>query len=489
MNDYSSPASAPRRKRSVKSMAISDGEDPVGEGLKRVSIACTTCRRRKIRCDGRQPACTTCTKNRKTGCTYVRVTPEENLEVKARKRFAREQKAQYKALGIEPPTKLNVGRRRWEHNIRFEQQKLRGVAPVVQQQSPPPDLAACSPEGFNTSSWRFGGVGRAAIPHTVPVAVEERCGYFEQPERILMSSSPVGRLDAQPQAPTTYTFPPVKPLSGPMPAYTPYPLTPPMDEYQPAPRLDGNNALGLFSPTEPYSHSPWMPSGAVTSPPVFATSRVPSLRLQRSANFQPVPKPLTSVPPQPEPLQFVPAPPRPQPQPLQQQPQLVPYPSPNLSSRLLPVGLPASTTSPLLPPPAPLYAPNPTRPATTCDSVPQVAVTPPLSERDHSQPPFEQHDASSFAHSYGTLAGASTAPTTTVLTQTEFAQSDAHLAGLYEPASTATASAPPMFLSTSWNGSLYTPNARHVASYQVEPWQVAETHAHSTPELYSHTGW
>jgi hypothetical protein len=37
---------------------------------------------------------------------------EENLEVKARKRLAREQKAQYKALGIDPPPKLNVGRKR-----------------------------------------------------------------------------------------------------------------------------------------------------------------------------------------------------------------------------------------------------------------------------------------------------------------------------------------------------------------------------------------
>lgn len=45
MHDAAS-TSPPRRKRSAKSMAVSDDEDPAGEGLKRVSIACTTCRKR-----------------------------------------------------------------------------------------------------------------------------------------------------------------------------------------------------------------------------------------------------------------------------------------------------------------------------------------------------------------------------------------------------------------------------------------------------------
>lgn len=45
--DASSASSSPRRKRSAKSLALSDDDDDLSnEALKRVSIACVTCRRR-----------------------------------------------------------------------------------------------------------------------------------------------------------------------------------------------------------------------------------------------------------------------------------------------------------------------------------------------------------------------------------------------------------------------------------------------------------
>lgn len=465
-------------------------------------------------CDGRQPSCTTCTKNRKVGCTYVRVTPyaiipflrpdlatradphrradrrEENLEVKARKRLAREQKAQYKALGIEPPPKLNAGRRRWEHNIRFEQQKLRGVS-MPQQQQPAgasEPVVTPSPQGFGTkttTTWRLGDSIQGPTPQSAPVATEERRGYFEHFEPATRSG--------QPQAPLSYAFPPVKPVCGPMPAYSPYPLTPPMDEYQPGPRLDGNNALGLFSPPEPYgngNNSPWFsPSPTAAAAPVFATSRVPSLRLQRSVAFQPAPKPLHHVPASPESLSFVPSP-----------RQVVPYPSPQMSTQFLPVPLPVglSVNSPLLPPPAPLYAPDPTRPAATCDFVPRVAATPPLSERERSSPPPEQED-DPLTTNASLLSAASVNMPLSVLAQAAYPQTDfGHSVAAATAAATTSyeapaVSAPTMFPSTSWSGSLYMPNARHpsaaAASYPTESWLVDDTHAHSTPELYSSAGW
>lgn len=412
---------------------------------------------------------------------------EENLEVKARKRLAREQKAQYKALGIDPPPKLNVGRRRWEHNIRFEQQKLRGASmPQQQQQQQQParssePVVASPPQGFSTTTtttttWRLGDSIQGPTPLSAPVATEERRGYFEHLE-------PATRSE-QPQAPLSYTFPPVKPLCGPMPAYSPYPLTPPMDEYQPGPRLDGNNALGLFSPPEPYgNNSPWL-SPSPTAP-VFATSRVPSLRLQRSVAFRPAPKPLQHVPPPPEPLPFVPSP-----------LQVVPYPSPQMSTQFLPLALPSS--APLLPPPAPLYAPDPLRPAATCDFIPRVAATPPLSERERCSPPQQHEQEDPLSTSTSLLSGGpSISMPLSILAQAEYPQTDfGHSAAAVADASPygevpAVSAAPTMFPSTSWSGSLYMPNARHpaAASYATESWLVEERHAHSTPELYSSAGW
>ncbi|GAA5883992.1 hypothetical protein JCM3774_004571 [Rhodotorula dairenensis] len=498
MYDAASPAT-PRRKRSAKSMAISDDEDAAGEGLKRVSIACVTCRRRKIRCDGRQPACTTCTKNRKTGCTYVRVTPEENSEVKARKRLAREQKAQYKALGIEPPPKLHVGRRRWEHTIRFEQQKLRGV--TVQPPTTASEAGPYSPESYSTSTWRLGDVIRPTVPQSAPVATQERRGYFERPELARASATYPGTTVEAVAAPApvpSYAFPPVKP----MPAYSPYPLTPPMDEYQPEPRLDGTNALGLFSPPAAYHNgSPWLSPAAGTAPaPVFATSRVPSLRLQRSANFQPVPKPLTYVPAQPEPLALV-ASPR----------DVVPYPSPQASAQFLPIALPSPGS--LAPPaPAPLYAADSTRPPATCDFIPRVGATPPRSERELSLPPSREQE------NLGVIATATpflpvpesgtemmdTAPMPiSILAQAAYPQKDLQLATVASTAMSCetpappTAVAPSMFPSTSWNdGSPFMSTARPAAAYASDCWLGGsgdgggiDTHAHSTPELYSSAGW
>lgn len=424
------------------------------------------------------------------------VCSEENFEVKARKRLAREQKAQYKALGIEPPPKLQAGRRRWEHNIRFEQQKLRGV--TAQQPCRASEPVVCAPERHAASTWRIGDVISPVVPQSAPVAAEERRGYFERP-KLGRTSTTVhceAPVEAGLQAPSSsYAFPPVKP----MPAYSPYPLTPPMDEYQPEPRLDGTNALGLFSPPAAYHHgSPWLsPAAGMASAPVFATSRVPSLRLQRSANFQPIPKPLTYVPAQPEPLAFVAS-----------SRDVVPYPSPQASVQFLPIALPSpgSLAPPL--PSAPLYAPDPTRPAATCDFIPRVAATPPRSERETSlaPPPMprepESLDEVAMTSSYlsGREGGVQPVETDTampisLLAQAAYPQNDLYAtttaaAMACEAPTPGTSSAPAMFPSTSWNGSLFMPSARSAASYASDGWLgPVDTHAHSTPELYSSAGW
>ncbi|GAA6014947.1 hypothetical protein JCM8202_004828 [Rhodotorula sphaerocarpa] len=491
--DASSASSSPRRKRSAKSLALSDDDDDLSnEALKRVSIA-------KIRCDGKQPSCSTCVKNRKTGCTYTRVTPEENLEVKAKKRLAREQKAHYKALGIEPPPKLTVGRRRWEQNIRFEQQKLRGVSQSKEQDGAElgdQQAAAAmmgSPAGFSTSTWRIGDVVRQ-IAYSAPATTQEASGYFASNQTTSMP--PRGPyFNSASQAPMAYSFPPMKPFSGPLPAYSPYPLTPPMEPGQTSPMLDGNNALGLFSPpaVAGVAHD-WIAqahAAAAAMPTVLASARVPSLRLQRGATFQPAPKPLAQVPAQPEPLAFVPSS-----QPAQAC--SVPYPSPVTSARLLPTSLPSSQS--YFGPPVPLYAPNPTRPAATCDLIARIGASPPPQQSQTCEAGVKaKKEASMPAHSRtspppSSLGPAADASTTTSGAVAGFPSSTSTSGPAYaSPADDSTmsiATAVPMLPSTSWSGSEHTPLMRSApASYAADNWPLSEPHAHSTPEVYSQAVW
>ncbi|WFD19177.1 hypothetical protein MCAP1_001400 [Malassezia caprae] len=58
----------------------------------RVAMACVHCRHRKIRCDGAQPSCYTCTRLQRK-CEYERVSEQDNLLSRERKRLSRERKA------------------------------------------------------------------------------------------------------------------------------------------------------------------------------------------------------------------------------------------------------------------------------------------------------------------------------------------------------------------------------------------------------------
>ncbi|GAA5880611.1 hypothetical protein JCM3774_004751 [Rhodotorula dairenensis] len=525
------PTSSPRRKRSMSSMATSDGADFDDSRLKRAPIA-------KIRCDGNQPSCSNCTKHRKIGCTYVRVTPEENLQAKAKKRAAREHKAKYAALGLDPPPTMNTGRRRWEYTIRFQQQKLHGrngsgsgggsnAAEQEGEAGPSSaELAEYSPEGFSTSSWRIGDVVRQAAAHpanTVTPAEQRREYYSEQAQQQdppCWAGSPLQKHAGSPQwppppvpGPLPYSAPPVMRPSGPVLAYTPYPLTPPMDEQQSdkgSPAANGSvgatapaaaGGLGLYA-----SERSWMlrPTVSGTGPvPVASGSQFSSWQSQRTVTIQRAPKAVVHVPVKPAPLPFIPP----------RQQVAVPYPSPHGPTHHFPMGLPAPVS--VQPPPVPLYAPNPTRPARTCSFIKQVGSPPlpPLSEYDSPQaraavkmekadsegpastgmlvpvapewclpPPLEPHSAAEQGPSL-------------ILSPPDHPQPI--LQGT-APRDSPAVSAASMMPSTSWTGSLYTPMMRSVASFHGDEWsstygpvghQQHHHGAHLTPDMYSHAGW
>ncbi|KAI9500295.1 hypothetical protein BX070DRAFT_196163, partial [Coemansia spiralis] len=71
MNGVQSPNDANVESVSLKSViptAVSDSsvtekkDDKAVPVRKRLSLACTTCRQRKVKCDGGRPACRTCAK-------------------------------------------------------------------------------------------------------------------------------------------------------------------------------------------------------------------------------------------------------------------------------------------------------------------------------------------------------------------------------------------------------------------------------------------
>ncbi|GAA5882411.1 hypothetical protein JCM1840_000406 [Sporobolomyces johnsonii] len=73
------------------------------DGRRRVTLACTRCRYRKIKashavvCDGAQPSCTNCVRNpTSAGCNYKAVSFEENQAAKERKRQAKLEKEKSK---------------------------------------------------------------------------------------------------------------------------------------------------------------------------------------------------------------------------------------------------------------------------------------------------------------------------------------------------------------------------------------------------------
>ncbi|EST06335.1 Zn(2)-C6 fungal-type DNA-binding domain protein [Kalmanozyma brasiliensis GHG001] len=77
-----------------------DSLDGKGKTRARINMACIHCRHRKIKCDGAQPSCATCTRLRRE-CEYEPVTEYENLMSRERKRRNKEKKAvRMASLGI-----------------------------------------------------------------------------------------------------------------------------------------------------------------------------------------------------------------------------------------------------------------------------------------------------------------------------------------------------------------------------------------------------
>ncbi|CEH18600.1 fungal specific transcription factor [Ceraceosorus bombacis] len=91
--------------------AVPDSDNVKKRG--RITMACLHCRQRKIKCDGGQPACSTCTRLRRD-CVYEAVPEEENVATRERKRLGKEAKesrlAALARLGIMlPPSSGSMG--------------------------------------------------------------------------------------------------------------------------------------------------------------------------------------------------------------------------------------------------------------------------------------------------------------------------------------------------------------------------------------------
>ncbi|BGP36478.1 hypothetical protein JCM10450v2_000378 [Rhodotorula kratochvilovae] len=222
MADSPYPSKAPRRKRSHKSGLTLDCS---ADDAKRVPMACIACRKRKIRCDGHQPACTNCTRNGKSGCRYERVTAEENQEVKTRKRLAKLRKEHCSKSEVEPPSQLAT-RRRWSRTISFDKDYI-PVAPDVTSAGSLPYLSP-SPSGLSSATHHLSL--EQTQSESSPAFSPGRQGYFDHPG----SSYPITPHDE----PTEYfvavhtapvqTAPSVfAPVSS---QASPYPLTPPMED-------------------------------------------------------------------------------------------------------------------------------------------------------------------------------------------------------------------------------------------------------------------
>ncbi|GAA5861189.1 hypothetical protein JCM8547_008513 [Rhodosporidiobolus lusitaniae] len=102
MHRHSPPpaTSLDRRRRSTASTDSLNYDIPVKaltSEPRRMGLACASCRRRKIRCDGKQPSCTNCARQGKEECVYVPVSFEENQAVKERKQLAKLRKDKVRA--------------------------------------------------------------------------------------------------------------------------------------------------------------------------------------------------------------------------------------------------------------------------------------------------------------------------------------------------------------------------------------------------------
>ncbi|GAA5988792.1 hypothetical protein JCM10908_006173 [Rhodotorula pacifica] len=471
------PSSSPRRKRSLSSMAAAaadDDQDLADTRLKRAPIA------------------------------------EENLEAKARKRQAREQKAKYAALGSEPPPTMSNGRRRWEYIIRFQQHKLQSGGNDVQPQAGavPVELPDYSPEGFSTSTWRIGDVVRQVAAASAkatgnyygevkPLRQQQQQQNGAWPASSSSASVPLPDCGQQQQASALWSgIPPIRRLSGQAVAYSPYPMTPPMDDFQPngrSPIQRGSDGLGLYGADQPWMLPPTATNAGSSPLPIPTSTEFSSWQSQRTVTVHRAPKPYPhAVSARPSPLPFIP------PMTFQH-----PYPpSPQMAAvRQFGGAFPPAVAT--QPPPVPLYAPNPTRPARTCSFIRQVNASPPQQHSaamggndcagDQPRRDSETSNGSGWSLPPPPVAPSGPAPSLILSPPDDPQQSLQPIPGsLSAPQNSPAVAAPPMLPSTSWTGSLYTPVMRTVASFQgSDSWPTTSSggHAHSTPDLYSQERW
>ncbi|PWN48798.1 hypothetical protein IE53DRAFT_370303 [Violaceomyces palustris] len=99
------PESAKRvAKGKAKDLSAAGAEDAKPKPRGRINMACVHCRHRKIKCDGKQPICSTCTRLRRH-CEYEPVSEFDNLMSRERKKRNKERKAmQLATLGISLPS-------------------------------------------------------------------------------------------------------------------------------------------------------------------------------------------------------------------------------------------------------------------------------------------------------------------------------------------------------------------------------------------------
>ncbi|GAA6006711.1 hypothetical protein JCM10207_005028 [Rhodosporidiobolus poonsookiae] len=267
LNPITSPTS--RRRRSTKSSSDL-ARDALPHGKKeddrtRIGVACVSCRKRKIRCDGQQPACANCVKAGRHECSYVAVSAEENKAAKERKleaklrREARNadnaRRASAESLAESAPddsaafaTQLSA-RRRWNRTIRLDSRgglskkaSSSAASSASGHGKAPRPLSMATPSGLSEAAlgWHISSPGC----HTAPVSSATRKSYFDHDPGTLQPLTPLDEV----RPPTTAFLAPANgffgaPSSATLSSTSPSPSSgaiplPPEPQYPPTPPTD-----------------------------------------------------------------------------------------------------------------------------------------------------------------------------------------------------------------------------------------------------------
>ncbi|CEH19432.1 c6 transcription factor prf [Ceraceosorus bombacis] len=158
------PSPDQRPKSLVKSEAQKD----------RVPVACLHCRSRKVRCDGQQPSCGLCTRIGRP-CVYSKVSEEENLKLRARKRALKEKRALERAGKQRADARSKAGpSSHW----------LSGVAPAT-----PSRNRAYTTSGSSRPAWLSQEPQSPARPESADAATERASLAPLSPQDFSLTSS------------------------------------------------------------------------------------------------------------------------------------------------------------------------------------------------------------------------------------------------------------------------------------------------------------